>query len=294
MELYQLVSFVVVAEEGNMTRAATRLNLSQPAVSAQVKSLEEELCFPLFQRTSKGMKLTQEGVILKTKVDIVLRDVDDLNNEVEKMRGNAFSKITLGVNTDPGLLRLKDIYKKLTDQYPDISLTVQESMSWDVVGKLNSKKIDLGFSYIVPHDDRIDAQLLGEIDLTVVGPEAWRSLLDGKTEKDLAAFPWVWTSEHCPLNMILTEFFESIKEQPVKAIVVDQEAAILKLVSDGVGLSVMPSNKVKNLEHQYGVFSVAKLNKRLKLYILCLKQRKMNHSISIFLDVIKDVWRVGD
>lgn len=209
MELYQLVSFVVVAEEENMTRAATRLNLSQPAISTQLKSLEDELQFPLFHRTPKGMKLTDEGQALKIKADIVLSGIEDFNAEVERLRGGSYGEIILGVNTDPRLLRLEKLYTKLKDQYPDISLTVQESMSWDVIEKLKSGKIDLGFSYDIPNDNKIHARFLGEIDLTVVGPEKWRDRLEGKSGKDLIAFPWIWTSEHCPLNMVLTIFLKN-------------------------------------------------------------------------------------
>ncbi|WP_051249667.1 LysR family transcriptional regulator [Maridesulfovibrio zosterae] len=290
MELYQLVSFAVVAEEGNMTRAAARLNLTQPAISVQLKSLEEKLGFSLFQRTPKGMKLTEEGQKLKIKADIVLSGMKDFNTEAEKLRGGAYGEIILGVNTDPLLLRLEKLYTRLKEQHPDILLTVQESMSWDAVEKLNTGKIDLGFSYSIPHDNKIEVQLLGEIDLAIVGPEKWRSRLEGKTEKDLATFPWIWTSEHCPINMILTNFFESIGKEPLKAIVVDQEAAILKLVSDGVGLSVMPVSKIENVKQQYKIFPITKLNKKLKLYIICLKRRKMDNKISILLNLINEVW----
>ncbi len=245
----------------------------------------------LFQRTPKGMKLTKEGQQLKIKADIVLSGVKDFNTEAEKLRGGAYDEIVLGVNTDPLLLRLEKLYTRLKDQYPDILLTVQESMSWDVVEKLNTEKIDLGFSYSIPHNSKIEAQFLGEIDLAIVGPEKWRNSLEGKTEKDLATFPWIWTSEHCPLNMILTDFFESIKKEPHKTIVVDQEAAILKLVSDGVGLSVMPVCKIENVKQQYRIFPITKLSKKLKLYIICLKRRKMDNNILILLNLINEVWR---
>jgi DNA-binding transcriptional LysR family regulator len=64
MELYQLRIFLTIARTGNLTRAAERLNASQPAVSSQIKALEEELGVTLFARTPRGMELTQEGRIL--------------------------------------------------------------------------------------------------------------------------------------------------------------------------------------------------------------------------------------
>jgi DNA-binding transcriptional LysR family regulator len=61
MELYQLRTFVTVAEEGHLTRAAERLHLSQPAVSGQIKALEQELEVRLFDRSVSGMELTASG-----------------------------------------------------------------------------------------------------------------------------------------------------------------------------------------------------------------------------------------
>jgi len=65
MELYHLKTFITVAEEGHLTRVAQRLNTSQPAVSAHIKGLEEELGLMLFVRTPKGMRLTREGEELR-------------------------------------------------------------------------------------------------------------------------------------------------------------------------------------------------------------------------------------
>ncbi len=70
MELYQLRTFVIVAEEENLTRAAKRLYMTPPSVSAHIKTLEEELNVQLFERTPKGMEITEQGKLLKAKVPV--------------------------------------------------------------------------------------------------------------------------------------------------------------------------------------------------------------------------------
>lgn len=290
MELYQLVSFVAVAEEGNMTRAASRLNMSQPAVSAQIKALEEDLGLRLFLRTSKGMELSQDGKRLKDKADTVLRDVDDFRIEAGKIRGGGYGSIFLGVNTDPRLLRLKGVYSSLAKDFPGISLVVKETMSWDVVAELSSKNIDLGFSYNLPDDDRIHAQPLGEIGLAIVASEAWRERVGGADLKELASFPWVWTSDHCPMSKILSGLFDEIGEEPVKAVVVDQESAILRLVADEVGLGIMPALKVDNVAGGDGIFSVMHLERKLILYLLSLERRADDPMIVTVENLIKRIW----
>ena len=73
-------TFVTVAEEGHLTRAAGRLFTSQPAISAHIKALEEELGVPLFVRTPKGMQLTKEGELLKAQAEKALDTIKEMHH----------------------------------------------------------------------------------------------------------------------------------------------------------------------------------------------------------------------
>tara|TARA_Y100001954_G_scaffold228056_3_gene271911 strand:- start:2158 stop:3033 length:876 start_codon:yes stop_codon:yes gene_type:complete len=291
VELYQLVSFVVIADEGNMTRAAELLNTSQPAVSAQIRALEDELEIRLFRRTHKGMELTPEGERLKARADTILQDVDAFRNEAEQLRGTEHGTIVLGVNTDAHLLRLKAIYSQLAQRHPEMSLVVKETMSWDVVDALHAKTIDMGFSYTIPDDNRIKTRPLGEIDLAVVAPEAWRDRIEGAGLKELAAMPWVWTSDHCPMSLVLSSLFDEIGETPIKAVVVDQESAILRLVADEVGLGIMPALKAETVADSHGLFTVMTLEKKLVLHLLMLMRRAEERRVRSMIDCIEQAWQ---
>ena len=80
MELYQLRSFAAIAELGQLTRAAEKLHVSQPAVSAQLKALEEKLGLTLFERTASGMVLTAPGARLLAEAEKVLTAARDMQN----------------------------------------------------------------------------------------------------------------------------------------------------------------------------------------------------------------------
>ena len=75
MDIYQLKTFVTVAAEGSITKASELLFLSQPAVSAHIKALEDELGLQLFNRTAKGMSLSAQGLALLTKAEQLLQQL---------------------------------------------------------------------------------------------------------------------------------------------------------------------------------------------------------------------------
>jgi DNA-binding transcriptional LysR family regulator len=273
-----------------MTRAAERLNTSQPAVSAHIKTLEDELGVKLFSRTPKGMILTQEGMELKEKAAIVLEVVDDLRASAEKLKGGLHGAVLLGVNTDPHLLRLASIFSELNHCFPGLSLNVLETMSWEAADELLSGNVDLAFTYAKPDDERIQVRHQDSIELAIVGPLGWKECLENVTLNDLTDLPWVWTSEHCPLCRLLKEIFYEAGCEPKKAVVVDQEAAILKLVSEGVGLSIMPLSKAVEVAATHKIFIVTKIEKTLDLFLTYLKRREQDPKVLAILNVIEKVW----
>ena len=96
MELYLLRAFSTVAELGHLTKAAERLHVSQPAVSGQIRSLEESLGVELFIRGPGGMSLTEAGAHLLPLAEKVLQDVQALRDEVQSMKGQVQGTVRVG------------------------------------------------------------------------------------------------------------------------------------------------------------------------------------------------------
>ncbi len=240
------------------------------------------------------MVLTPEGVELKARAETILEDVHGLQAAADKLKGAVRGDVLLGVNTDPRLLKLTEIFTDLNQNYPGLSLNVLETMSWDAPNELLSGKVDLAFTYTEPNDKKIAVRHIDWIEMVIVAPLSWKERLKKATLNALTTFPWVWTSDHCPLCKLQKEIFAEAGSEPEKAVVVDQEAAILKLVSEGVGLSLMPVLKAINVADTYKLFTIRKPDKKLNLFLIYLKRREQDQKISALLDVIERVWKSNE
>src|SRR5690348_18262539 len=139
MELYQLRSFAAVAELGHLTRAAERLHVSQPAVSAQIKALEDELSVVLFERGAAGMALTAGGRQLLPEAERVVAAAQSLRSQALALRGEIAGRVRLGTVSDPDLTRLPDVLRRAVDRFPLLDIDVhQEIRSEEHTSELQS------------------------------------------------------------------------------------------------------------------------------------------------------------
>ncbi|MCJ8268871.1 MAG: LysR family transcriptional regulator, partial [Psychrosphaera sp.] len=113
MEFYHLRSFVVVANTGNLTLAAKQLCTTPPAISAHIKSLEDELKTPLFVRSSKGMALTEKGELLLIKAQKTLDSMLDMVNLAAENQNEIIGNFTLGINQTTAQLKVAALLTNL-------------------------------------------------------------------------------------------------------------------------------------------------------------------------------------
>lgn len=114
MDLHKLRTFVTIAQEGNLTRASEALHLSQPAVSAQIKALEDELGLKLFHRLTRGMELTPAGKVLLEEAEKALMAARNVAARAQHLRSGISGEFRLGTISEPLILRLGEFLSALT------------------------------------------------------------------------------------------------------------------------------------------------------------------------------------
>src|SRR5262249_18200086 len=147
MDLHQLRIFVTVAAEHSVTRAAKRLFMTPPSVSAHIKALESELGVQLFVRTPRGMKITAPGRILEAKAQHTLRAAQEVVQAATAMHAQLTGSVTFGLKATPAVLRLAPITLQMRTRYPDITLTFVPSVSGKILDALREQRLDIGYVF---------------------------------------------------------------------------------------------------------------------------------------------------
>jgi LysR family transcriptional activator of glutamate synthase operon len=153
MDLRQLRSLVVVAEERQFTRAAERLGIAQSSLSAQIRLLEQEVGLPLFDRTTRRVSVTSAGESLIATARSVLSEIDDAKAELQRHRGLLSGHVTIGITQTPGPVDIVALLADFHRRHPGIELSVREELSVNLASELREDLVDIGILTVVEPKD---------------------------------------------------------------------------------------------------------------------------------------------
>ncbi|WP_374423150.1 LysR family transcriptional regulator [Chromobacterium sp.] len=238
MEIYQLRTFVTVAQQGHLTQAAELLHLSQPAVTAQIKALEEEVGMQLFERSAGGVSLTRSGQELLPQAHSILSAARDIINHARQLKGQLSGKARIGVTLTPDTLKIGPWVAGLVERYPLLDIQLRHGVTVDVLNLVRKKELDAGFYLGKNPYVNVATIKLTELPFRIVMPVGWELRLQGGAPKELGKLPWVGISQFSSLSKITAELWRELNISPKKVAECDHLDAILELVASGVGVAL--------------------------------------------------------
>jgi DNA-binding transcriptional LysR family regulator len=291
MELYQLKSFLTIAHEKNLTRAADTLHLSQSALSSQIKLLEEEFGVQLFTRTSRGMTLTDHGRILMTHAQDVLEAAGLLQQRAAALCRGISANVSIGLNTDPTFLRISAINQRLGLLHNNTNIIFHICQSIDTPQKLRHGQIDLGFFYGDNQDADIEHVAISQVRTCVVIPN---KLNPDQKELDwpaIAELPWIWVDNNFPLFKALQHTLQDYRTVPNQSVTAVDEQIVRELVEAGQGVAIMREDEARALVEN-GQASIWKRGwGEIPLSLGWMAGRREEKSLKDAREVINYVWR---
>ncbi|MFD4641019.1 LysR family transcriptional regulator [Lentzea sp. NPDC058436] len=142
MELRQLEYFVAVVEEGSFTRAAERVHVAQPGISAQIRRLERELGHDLLDRSGRTVTLTDVGAAVLPLARAALGSVESARRTVEEMAGLVRGSVRVGMVVSCGIMDLPELLADYHTSFPDVEITLSEANSDALISSLVDGRLD--------------------------------------------------------------------------------------------------------------------------------------------------------
>lgn len=294
MNYHNLRAFVTVAHEGNLTRAAVRLCLTQPALSLQIKKLQEQLDLTLFDRTPRGMRLTETGQRLLPVAERALQGAAEFSAAAAGLKDAVSGRLRLGTILDPEFLRLGRFLRILTERHPILSYELAHGMSGVVAKMVEDGQLDVAFT--LGHPDLIElAGRFHVVSLTVfsyrvVAPSGWSGRVRGKGWRELASLPWIGAPPDSVHNRLLARIFaaEGVEQKVVAR--VDLEPSMMDLVRSGVGMALARHSLALSAAHEQGVVIADAVSVDAELCFVCRADRYNEAAIKAAMDAVKVVW----
>jgi len=241
MEIHQIRYFLAVAERGGMRPAARQCHVTQPSLSKQIQKLEAELGHPLFDRSSRGVKLTEAGRALLPRAQKILAEVtvalDSVRADVEVGRG----RLNLGAIPTIAPFLLPAAVRRFQKRYPQADLTITEDRTANLIEELASARLDVAFMSLPLDDPRIThTHLFDEPLLAVVSKDDPLSKRKSITPRDLSKRPPIVLHDtHC-LGQRVQAYCQSIGLHEQGQWKAAQLATVQEWVALGLGVSVLP------------------------------------------------------
>jgi LysR family nitrogen assimilation transcriptional regulator len=242
MDLKQLAALVTIAEVGSVTKAARLLHLVQPAVTRQIRTLEEEMGVPLFDRTRQGMIPTTAGEVLVERARRALQELDKARAEIRPDVQEVTGIVTVGVLESVIDLLVQPLVAAVADRYPGIELRLLSAYSGHLQQWLDVGDVDLSLLYNMANTPSLAMHPLLQERLWVVAPpEAGLTPQQAMPWEAVLQHPLVLPVSGHGLRALIDQARSSTPTEPRIAIETNSMYVQKKLVLAGHGWTVLPA-----------------------------------------------------
>ncbi|MGW7416338.1 LysR family transcriptional regulator [Streptomyces sp. NPDC054863] len=252
MELRQLRYFVTVVEEANFTRAAARLHVAQPGVSAQIRRLERKLGQRLLDRTGRTVTLTEAGEAILPHARAVLAAADAVHTAADALTGLLRGRVRVGslLGVPAGVFDLAGALADFHDAHPGVEFSLTEDTSERLLAALRRGELDMVLASVVDEEPPpgVDFQiLLDEPLVAVVTPDDPLAVAAEGTGIPLTALrdrPLISLPAGTGVRGVLERSCTEAGFRPVVAFEASAPQVLLQLASRGLGVAVLPTGSV--------------------------------------------------
>jgi DNA-binding transcriptional LysR family regulator len=250
MELNQLRVFCAVVEKKSFSRASEAVFLSQPTVSLQIRSLEQELGTRLLDRQGKEVSVTGSGKLLYGYARKILQIADEAGQAIAQLKGLIMGEIIIGASTIPGEYILPGTLAEFKGKYPGIEINLAISDTKEIIRRVLDHEVEIGFVGQREKSEKLEFHGFSTEKLVLIAPMSppWLPH-DQITVEELRKVPFIiresGSGTRSSIERKLHEF--GVKETDFNIVMrVGSTAAVKKAVESGAGVSIISERAIEN------------------------------------------------
>ena len=245
MELRHLRYFVAVAEEENVSRAALKLHVSQPGISRQIRDLEDEIGFQLFERSAKSVRLTAAGKVFLGEARAVLQQADEAVKKARAVSGGVTDEINVGYAPSLTVQILPAALRKFQEQFPSVRVTLHDLSTEEMLAQLGEKKLQVALTVRPPAKllRGLFFEELARYEMRVaVAPNHPLAKSKSVSLEQIAGEPLIAYSrkDYPEYHAMLEKLFASVGRRPRIAGEHDSVTSLIAAVESGRGFALVP------------------------------------------------------
>jgi len=247
LQVAHLRTLQAIARHGSFSRAAQALNLTQPAVSMQVRHLEQALGLPLLERVGKRAFPTRAGQLLLGHADRALRELEAGVERVQQLRGVVAGRVRLGTSASISIYLLPPALRRFRARYPETEVVIVTGNATEITRAVVANTLDVGIVSLPVRDRELSVSPFFRDELVAIAPAEWGASKRGtpgsrrtKTidAPTLAKHPLILFEAGATLRRLIDGWFHRAGVAPRSPMELGNTEAIKKLVESGLGLSV--------------------------------------------------------
>jgi DNA-binding transcriptional LysR family regulator len=297
MDLRQLRYLVALAEERHFTRAAAREHIAQPALSQQIRRLEQEVGLALVERTTRRVTVTEAGQTLVARARRILSELDAANAEMQALAGVRTGHVMVGTMHTMGPVDVSHALAVFHQRHPGVELTVREQSSEELAEMLRDDVLDLAFLSVT---ERMESHGLGlhqlvSEELVVVLPAAHRLAAHGTLRMaELAGEHFISYREGARLRELLIFAAHHAGFDPQIKLESNESERIKRLVAREMGVAILPRSDAERPGTEVAVAILTEPSLRRDITLACREGRRLAPAASEFLDLSKELFTAPD
>lgn len=300
MELRQMEAFVSVMECGSFSKAAARMRLSQPTISAHVASLERELQVKLFTRTTRELAPSDAGRLFYDYATQILSLRDASLNAIRRYTSELRGVVTVAASTIPGQYLLPKLLRGFRQKYPGVNFRIQLTDSQGAVSRVAARDVEIGFCGTMVRSPRCTFRELVDDQLVVITPntEEYRRYQQTgfplrQVERESFISREKGSGTRKETELFLKEMGINCSKLQIAEVATSNEQ-IEELVSKGRGIGIISKSAAES-SCQSGrilAFDFKSTKLRRKLYILRYRSGVLSPAAKVFFDYAEEVcWK---